>query len=174
MPNNETIAKMHLSVRNVTGTVAGIDYTFFGANDSVLKTISSFIDVASTTGTLGDVFFLIAANLTTGDPIFPASPTTLNQTITLIVAGANRTLNQLKLVSGGTYVHISWDKVTGIIVKMSNNESGGWFNLTMTGTNMWRPSSGLPSTSTLLTICACVVIVIGIAGLALMRKPKRK
>jgi hypothetical protein len=163
--------KLRLSVRNVTGTTAGVDLTYYFANDTIdtLQSSSHYIDVASTSGSGGSFWiFLIAKNLNNGDEVYPTSGLTLNASTTMIAAGVNRTVERLSFLDNTMY----WDKDTGIIVKM-NLHFIIWINITMTATNMW-PAGGLfgLSTETLLIIGVVGVVVIIAAAVLLMRRRK--
>lgn len=165
------VTKGHMSVHNATGTIAGLDFTFMYPNGTVAtsSSISVMVDVTSTNGSDIGFIFLIAKNLTHGDSVYPTATLTINETTTMIVAGANRTVNHLSLAGVDNFY---WDKATGVIVKM-NFFFFAWINLTMTSTNMWSAGGlfGL-DTTTLLIIGGVVVLVIIVAAVLLMRRRK--
>jgi hypothetical protein len=113
--------------------------------------------------------FLIAANLTINDPVFSGSTGKINDTTTMIIAGANRTVNHLKIAGGELEDY--WDKSTGIMVKLNFYLISGWLNFTMTSTNLWSPSGFSLSTTTLIIIGGIAVIVI-VAAMLLLRRHK--
>jgi hypothetical protein len=175
MTATSSISSVHLLINNVTGTKAGIALTPHLTNGSTMPAQTMYIDVASTS--FNSFFFiLIAANLTTNDPIYPSAPVTLNQSSYMVVTGANRTVNHFKSTFGGTaYYDVYWDKLTGLIVKgnMYISSAGGWVNLTMSGNNIWAAGAGTilgVSTTELVAIVVIVVIVIAVAFLLLRRR----
>lgn len=166
---NSNVTKAHMSVHNVTGSVAGLDFTFIYPNGTVAKSssISVFVDVTSTNGSDLGWIFLIGKNLTNGNPIYPTAPYMINATTTMIVAGVNRTVNRLSI--GDTTFF--WDKNTGTIVKM-NFHFFGWINITMTATNMWSAAGLFGLSTTTLLIIGGVVLVIIVAAVLLLRRRK--
>jgi hypothetical protein len=175
-----SMTKLHASIHNATGTVAGIDFTYHFTNGSVALTGSALVDVATTNASSGSSIYLIAANLTTNDPVISGF-LPLNQTTTLIAAGVNRTVNHLliTLPSMGIYFNNYWDQLTGILVQANMNVSTsiGWVNLTMSGTNMWGAGAtggtGGLSSSTLLIVGAVVVVVIVIVVAVLLLRRRK-
>jgi hypothetical protein len=167
--SNTNITKAHLSVHNATGTVAGLDMTLELANGSAVSSghVSLYVDVASTNGSNLGFLYLIAGNLTTGDPVYPTATETLTQT-TMIVAGVNRTVNYVS--SSGSSVY--WDKDTGIVVKAYFFIYIYSVNMTMTATNIWSAGGFLGLSTTTLVIVAVVVLIVIVAIVLLMRRRK--
>jgi hypothetical protein len=168
-------ARAHLSVSKVSGTVATLDLTFTYSNGSLVpngffSSLHPSIDVASTNGSQGLFVFLIAANLTVGDAIYPTSSMTLNGNSTMIATGVNRTVNHFQMAVGGTSYNIYWDKDTGILVQMNWDTDAFDANFTMSGTNMW--SAGIFNPMTAVVIGAVAAIMIVGVGFVLLRKRK--
>lgn len=163
---NATVARMHLLVQNVTGTTAGLNTTYYFSNGTVSENTFGSVDVSA--GSFLGFLFLIAKNLNQSDPIYSGATITLNASTTMNVAGADRTVNTLS-VAGALFIY--WDKATGIMVKLAFNSSG-WFNMTMTSTNMWSGGLFGLSTETLLIIGVVGVVVIIAAAVLLMRRRK--
>jgi hypothetical protein len=164
------VTKAHLSVHNATGTVAGLDLSFYCSNGSLAKgeNISAKVDVTSTNGSDLGFLFLIAKNLTATNPVYPTATLVINQTTSLTVAGASRTVNRLALGNSSFY----WDQATGITVEM-NLKIVGWFNLSMTATNMWSSPLGfLSSNMTTILIIVVIVVIVIVAAVVLLRRRK--
>jgi hypothetical protein len=163
------VTTAHLLVHNATGTVAGLIMSFYFSNGTLAKgeNISALVDVTSTNGSDLGFIFLIAKNLTAGDPVYPTAKLTLNQTTSLTVAGASRAVNLLKIGNSSLY----WDQATGIIVKM-NLQIIGWLNFSMTATNMWSAAGILGLSTTELLIIGVVVILVIIVAVVLVRRRK--
>jgi hypothetical protein len=89
---------------------------------------------------------VVAANLNAGDNLWLAGdPAPINQSITMIVAGASRTVNLWQIEQD---LFVYWDRATGLMVQLNMNLGPllGWINYTMTTTNAWigLPIPGYP------------------------------
>jgi hypothetical protein len=131
--------RTHILVYGIVGTVVHLNITEYNPDGTV----------NSTSQTIGDLYlgsypmylYLLAANLTAGDPIGSGSPITINETITMTVAGASRTVNHLRTrasnqLPDGTF-EVYWDKATGLMTKVNVWIFVGWLNMTIMSTDAW-------------------------------------
>jgi hypothetical protein len=126
--------RTHILIYGIVGTVIYLNLTYYHPNGVV----------GSESQLVGDVFagggylfaYLLAANLTAGDPIYSNAPEKINETITMIVAGTSRTVNHLSVITSNEYFDAYWDKATGLMTKL-NFWLIGWINMTIISTDAW-------------------------------------
>jgi hypothetical protein len=163
----------HLDVTNVTTTVITFNETFYNPNNSVNTTgtgLTYNVTNGLSTGTSGSIYpWFIAANLAVGTPTYSGAHIFVNETISsYLTAGATRTVNhsnQTLKSSGIPYSIFNawWDKITGLLVKLTIHFIPGtfWVNLTLTSTSLW---SGPISTETLVLatggVCALIAVIL--------------
>jgi hypothetical protein len=140
---------------NITGTLVWMNLTITFSNGTTMPTITSagYVDTGESEGGFLPLFiFLLAANLTAGDCMVNNTEATgwnINETIPMIVAGVNRTVNHCSFMGGAWDLY--FDKATGISVKANvqvDDAPVTWMNWTMTSTSLW--SGGLPVTTIVL------------------------
>jgi hypothetical protein len=88
-------------------------------------------------------FFLLAANLGKGDPLWIDCPTWINDTMTMAVFGESRICNHLNGSWGDAKVDLSWDQATGISTKANvadMGETGIYMKWSMSSTSLWSPA----------------------------------
>lgn len=136
----KTENKSIMLVSGINGTEVYLSYTNFFPNGTISSQSQQSTNV--TTGSTLGWLSLIAANLTAGDPVYSGATTTINETVTMTTAGANRVVNHLYLSSG--MLDIYWDKITGLMVKI-NFLFFGWLNYTMLYTTAWPPGAQPPT-----------------------------
>lgn len=180
--------KLVNTVYNVAGTHVHENLTYY-VNGTLYRKLNPDVDVAA--NDYFDMPTIIAANLTTGGLLYGTPGPTINSSTTMIVAGANRTVNYFKQNPNfnasvlGFYLEAWWDKATGLSVKWNlwwPAGQGGplWQNVTMVSTTAWSPSPPAPtpspsafSTTSILAI-AGVGIVALVIGFLVGRSGKRK
>lgn len=133
-----TYNRTHLLVYGVVGTVVYLNFTDYNTDGTVNNTRQIMGDILI--GTWPIYLYLTAANLTAGDPIWSGSWAKINETITMTVAGASRTVNHLRTrassqMPDGTF-EVYWDKETGLMTKL-NVWYFGWINMTIISTDAW-------------------------------------
>jgi chitodextrinase len=124
-------------ISNVTGT-----------NVTISSAGSTIVSGNVSAGGNGIWLYLIAANLTAGDPLYVGAPYSINETITMTAAGESRAINHFNLtttVSGYTVIEeIYWDKLTGLMTGINDYISGsGWTNQTLTTTSLFGVPAGI-------------------------------
>lgn len=111
-----------------------------------------------------EIMWIVPANLVEGQ--YVNYPLAINETTQLLVAGALRTVNHLKITTGNYQPDIYWDKATGVLVKGNTLNNGVWTNITILATNMWNADS--PAWSVLagaaLLVAAFVTVALVAAG----------
>jgi len=81
---------------------------------------------------------VVAANLTTGDPLWPTGdPAPINSTTIMLVGGVIRAVTVWDVAHHELVVN--WDRATGLMVKLNMywGPTIGWFNYTLSATNAW-------------------------------------
>jgi hypothetical protein len=84
-------------------------------------------------------FYLVAANLSKNDPLFPGAPVSINNTASVTIFGESRVCNYW--TQGGNYMY--WDQATGITTKANLTGLGGpgsYLRWNMTSTSLWSPA----------------------------------
>jgi hypothetical protein len=128
--------------------------------------------------------FFIGANLGVGDPVYSGSLFVINETITMSVAGASRTVNHVNwtFAFGGTLLfalNFYWDKPTGLCTGLSLYASATWINVTLTSTSLFGTGAGAGggfgglSSSTLLLIGGVVVVVVVVAVVVVVLRRRK-
>ncbi len=164
--------KMVISIASLFAPLVTQNITYYLSNGLISRHQSITVDVSGTSNYFA-MEGIIAANLTADDPIYPTAPYKINDTSTMTVAGASRTINHFK--QGGPFNPTTdywledwWDKATGITVKFNlwfPGSPGAWQNVTMVSTTAWLPSateSAFSSTSLItIGVVGIVALVIG-------------
>jgi hypothetical protein len=157
--------RLHISVFSINGALVTFNSTYYFSNGTADPEPDKSFQVNVTKPIFLDWISLVAANLSAHDPIYQGSTITINETTSMIVVGANRTVNHLSLAGMENFY---WDLATGIMVKM-NFWLLLWLNYTMTATNMWS-GGGLPMEVILIGGVAAIVIIAAAAILLRRRK----
>jgi hypothetical protein len=130
---NSDYNRTHILVYGIVGTTIYLNLTYYHPNGAV----------GLESQLLGDVFvgggylfaYLLAANLTAGDPVYSGQTSLkVNETTTMTVAGTSRTVNHLRTADG--LFEAYWDKATGLMTKL-NFALIGWINMTIISTDAW-------------------------------------
>jgi hypothetical protein len=168
---------MRTDVLNVTGTTAGLNFTTH-YNNGTQTFLSLDVNVQIRNGIGSE--FLIASNLTPGDQLTQQTSETINQTVTRMYAGADRTVNMLDLTSRIGETKTYWDQKTGIMVETYANITlgpaypGGYIEESWkaTETNLWSANALDIVQNNLIYITAAVaaIIVIVAATIVLRRR----
>jgi hypothetical protein len=121
--------------------------------------------------------FVIARNLTAGDPIITQTGSAqINQTTTRTYASASRRVNILNLTTTyqdqTTVSTFYFDQSTGFMVELYSKDAYQVRDLIATETNMWSPDLLGLLTNNLIYIIAGIIIIITViaAAIALRRK----
>ncbi|WXG44159.1 MAG: hypothetical protein WED04_09010 [Promethearchaeati archaeon SRVP18_Atabeyarchaeia-1] len=173
--------KVRVDVTTVSGTTVNLTETFYDAQGHVAYSLKLSGDLASYSGFLTLMFFLIPANLTQGDPISPGSPIVINQTIPVAVAGTERNCNLLSMgasFQGNTVSEdIYWDQLTGILVEMSaemSSISGSYSEtLMMTSTSLWSVDYGALGTVVLVGAAFAVGLLAVVIPVVVIRSRRK-
>jgi len=183
-PSSITDAKkldwVRIDVLNVAGTTASLNMTaHYNNGTQTFQTSDADVQSPSSAG-----MYLIASNLTAGDPLRPQTPeTTINQTVTRPYAGANRNVNMIDSKSSyqdyPSEFKIYWDQNTGIMVEMYTNQTDltdpsayEETSVKATETNLWPANALDLIQNNLIYIIAgiALIIVIVAATIALRRR----
>jgi hypothetical protein len=189
-PSSITEAKkmdwVRIDVISVAGTTASLNLTVH-YNNGTQTYQGSDIDVQSSGGSGG--MFLVASNLTSGDPVSPQrSEYTINQTVTRMYAGANRNVNIIDLKSSSEgptgdstgESSIYWDQNTGILVEFYINQTNptnpsGLIeeSVKATETNLWSANAlDLIQNNLIYIIAGIAVIIVIVAASIVLRRRK--
>lgn len=170
-----------IDVLSVAGTTVTLNDTAHYANGT--QTLHS-IDVDVQNDSLPGYLFLVASNLTAGDPISQqgyASAFTINQTVTRTYAGAERTVNMIDSTFSLGEMRVYWDQNTGIMVELYANESlgpaypGGYMEESWkaTETNLWSANAfDLIQNNLIYFIAGMAVIIVIVAAAIVLRRGK--
>ena len=184
-PSSVTDAKkldwVRIDVLSVAGTTASLNITEYYNNGT--QTFQSY-DVDVQSGSNG-VAFLVASNLTSGDPLGPQTPeTTINQTVTGLYAGANRNVNIIDSKSSyqgyPSEYKIYWDQNTGMMVEEYTNQTDYTnpaayeeVSVKATETNMWSANAlDLIQNNLIYIIAGVAVIIVIVAATIAVRRRK--
>jgi len=110
-----------------------LNFTYYYPNGTVASRYQIICDLIA--GSIPGSAFLLAANLTAGNPIYSSAAMTINETITMTFAGTPRTVNHLRLPNGQFEAY--WDKATGLVCKLNYFYIVGWLNMTIMSTDAW-------------------------------------
>jgi hypothetical protein len=185
-PSSVTDAKkldwVRIDVLSVAGTTVSLNLTAHYNNGT--QTFQNY-DADVQSGSAGPAY-LVASNLTSGDPLSPQTPeTTINQTVTRLYAGANRNVNIID--SKSSYIgylseyKIYWDQNTGIMVEQYSNQTdytnpSVYFEISIkaTETNLWSSNALDLIQNNLIYIIAgtaAIIVVVAVAIFLRRRKP---
>jgi hypothetical protein len=173
-----------IDVLSVVGTTVSLNFTEH-FNNGTQMFYNLEVDVQS--GSSAESF-LIASNLTSGEPPFPQTPGyTINQTVTRTYAGANRNVNIIDIKSGFLFfpselseIKICWDQNTGIMVELYTNQTyptnpSGYEELSFkaTETNLWSASVlDIIQNNLIYVIAGIAVIIVIVAATIVLRRKK--
>jgi hypothetical protein len=176
---------VRIDILSVEGTTANLNFTqHFNNGTQTFQSMTT--DVQSGNSGAG-LAFLVASNLTFGDPLSPQTPqTVINQTVTGLYAGANRNVNMIDSVSsfqGYTSEYkLYWDQTTGILVELYTNQTGlagpGSYeelSLKATETNLWSANASDLIQNNLIYIIAgiaAVIVIVAAATTIVLRRRK--
>jgi hypothetical protein len=174
-----------IDVLSVVDTTASLNQTVhFNNGTQIFQSFDTDIRNSNSAGTS----YLIASNLTTGDPLSPQTPrNTINQTVTGFYAGANRNVNVVDYKANETIMQMSypfeyktyWDQSTGVMVELYINatdttNSGGYEEISFkaTETNLWsaNPLDFIQNNLIYIIAGVAVIIVIVAATIVLRRR----
>jgi hypothetical protein len=183
LPQNKT----RLLVYGIVGSLVTFNYTLYNPDGSVASYGQPTIDVVTGAGAY---YFLIAANLTTSDPVYSGWPIAINETTQMVVAGALRTVNHIICLGGSLNAY--WDRATGLMTELhlgpppasqaiesSRDEHHServllWQNYTLLSTTAWSPDT-VPSLFNMTTIALIegVVIIVLVIVLIVLASRRR-
>jgi len=161
--------KMVISIITVSGTVVDENITYYLADGTLILKLNPIVDVNA--NNYLSMESIIASGLTAGDPVYPAAPYVINDSSSMTVAGATRTVEHFKQGSfnaSNLWLEDWWDQATGITVKWNlwfPVSDGGpyWQNVTMVSTTAWPPSA--PAQSTFSSTSTIAIVGVGIVAL---------
>jgi hypothetical protein len=182
-PSSVTDAKkigwMRTDVLNVTGTTASLNFTTHYINGTQTF-LSLDVNVQILHG-IGSAF-LIACNLKPGDQLTQQTSLTINQTVTRMFAGADRTVNTLDSTGIFGETKTYWDQKTGIMVETYFNITlgpaypGGYVEESWkaTETNLWSANALDLIQNNLIYVIAGIAVVIVIVAATIFFRRRRK
>jgi hypothetical protein len=175
-----------MDVLSVVGTTASLNQTVHFNNDT--QTFQSLVIDIQSSNSAGNSY-LIASNLTAGDPLTPQTPgTTINQTVTGLYAGANRKVNMINYKGNLTSAQVNypfeyktyWDQSTGVMVELYINgtdmtHSGAYEEISFKAveTNLWSASApDIIQNNLIYIIAGIAVVIIIVAATIILRRRK--
>lgn len=162
------------------GSLSGMNWNIMNVIVLMNGDMSMGIDMSTmnqgmTALRMNNMSLFMAGGLRAGDPLFPSSPLTFNQTLFRTYLQTNRSVNlmQLSRTANGHSFTMStyWDTTTGIMTESTVSETGSTqsISLVITSTNLW---GGIDLTS--IGIVLGVMVVVVIAGLYAIRVRRSK
>ena len=136
----QPVSKMN--VLSVTGT--NVSASFFGFYpDGGLPSNGFSFDVFSgqSYNSTSNFFFVIAAGLLTGDPIFNNSNITIAGQSTITCGGVSRQAVGAQFTRAGQSARLAWDQVTGAMCGYTGSDNRGIVNVYMVNGTFWAPVS---------------------------------
>jgi hypothetical protein len=166
----QTWNKSMMLIYGIVGTVVTVNYTHYNPGGTAVSQGQMVGDIYA--GNLFFAIFLIAANLTTSNPVYFGATETINDTSQMTVAGALRTVNHIAYYSG--MVDAYWDQATGLMTKL-NFWFLGWQNYTLLSTTAWTPDTvpSLLNMTTIALIEGVVIIALVIAVIVVASRRRR-
>jgi hypothetical protein len=159
--------KTEILVYGIVGTVVTLNYTDYNPDGSIGNQGQVVFDIYA--GSFLLYRYLIAGNLTTGDPLYSGAPITINETSQMVVAGALRTINHANY-NGGMF-NAYWDQATGLMT-----EAQVWFfaweNYSLLSTTAWAPDTLLNMTT--IALIEGIVIIILVIALVIVASRRRR
>jgi hypothetical protein len=177
---------LRIDVLSVAGTTASLNLT--GHFNNGTQTFQSF-DADVQSSNLAGMSYLVASNLTAGDPLSSQAPeNTINQTVTRLYAGANRNVNVIDVKSNLTIARVNypgeykvyWDQNTGVMVEAYSNQtdptnSSAYVetSLKATETNLWSANAFDFIQNNLICIIAGIAVIIVIVAATIVLRSKK-
>ena len=158
--------KTVMLVYGIVGTQVYLNLTNYFPNGTVAYKTQIITDTQA--GSFLGWLYLIAANLTTNDPVYSGSTYMINGTKSVNIVGT-RTVDVLNITGG--YLFAYWDKTLGIMVKL-NFWFFGWSNYTLVSfTSPGAPAapSGI-SLTTIAVIGEGAVIILLLVYIVISRR----
>jgi PKD repeat protein len=139
--NSQFLARA-VNITQVSGSKIGSTLSTVAPNATSVITSRQTVDVYSGLGVGSPFSSIVAANLTAGDAVYPASGflLRLNSTTTQIFAGASRIINTLRTHSSSGTTSYEFDSLTGLLVRLETNTNSVRTVLTLGDTNAWSPT----------------------------------
>ena len=178
-----------IDVQDVAGTTVSLNLTVHYDNGT--QTFQRFDTDVKTSSMSWS--YLIATNLTAGDPLIPRNPlipsapeTIINQTVTGMYAGAYRNVNVIDIKSNWTVEQATWqfeakrfwDQSSGITVETYSNQTYNASESVQTSfkateTNLWSASTlDLIQNNLIYIIAGVAVIIVIVATTLVLRRRK--
>jgi hypothetical protein len=176
---------VRMDVLSVTGTAASLNFTIQYSNGTQLS--ENFEDDVQTSNLVG-TSYIIASNLTAGDPLNPQTQDVIDQTVTGMYAGANRNVNVLDYKGNNTVAQVNypyeyrtyWDQNTGVMVELYTNQtfvgiSGGYEEISFkaTETNLWSANPLDFIQNDLIYIIAGIAVIIAIVAATIVLRRRK-
>ena len=173
---------LRMEVENVSGTIVYVNTTVHYNNGTQILQ-NSTVDVSGSSQ-YSSGFFLIAANLRSGDAITTQLNLVINQTITKTYVSARRNVNVVNvttLYQGQTSTTtIYFDQSTGFLVEIyskspdySNPGAYSELSVRATQTNMWSPDLIGSLSNNLIYIILAIIIIIAVIAVAIALRRKK-
>lgn len=112
--------KSRIVVHEILGPVVTLNRTLYLPDGSVIMHEQQPTDLRTGTGI---TYFLLAANLAAGDPMYSIPHSmAINDTVLMLVGGALRVINQARYPAAGLEGY--WDRLSGVCTEL--HFSGAW------------------------------------------------
>jgi hypothetical protein len=151
--------ELKIDVASVSGTLVYFTITIMGSSGS------GSADVGDPSLPLGR--FVLAKDLSSGDPITPGNPVTFSSSSSRTYAGTSRTVNYASFSNATHTLNCYYDKETGVLCEMQMVIPSGSGTISLKETNLWL-------NMTLVILVAAVVSVIAIVVVAVVIAVRKK
>jgi hypothetical protein len=164
--------KLSLEVTDVQGSQVSYNITMYWRNGNVYW-VSRYVEDFQL-GVLG-VEYLIPSGLSSGDSFLNRisnDTITIENTLTMVVAGSNRAVNYVGGVLLGIHgatdqpvgIDMYWDRQTGLLVESHISTMVGWDNMTLKSWSISPGNSSSYDAESLLIVGGAVVFVVALVA----------
>jgi hypothetical protein len=169
---SSTINKTVMLIYGIVGTTVYLNFTNYLPNGAIASKDQAITDTVG--GSFVGWAYITASNLTANDPVYSGAAYKINETKSMTIGGAARTVNHMNFTGFGTYLDDYWDKTLGIMVKLNFFILIGWWNYTLISfTSPGAPIAGI-SLTTIAAIGEGVVIILLLVYIVVSRRGGRR
>jgi hypothetical protein len=155
-----------VDITQVIGTYVMLTFKVTYSGYTVTQSYNG--DISTNSG--GICAYVIAAGLNAGDPLYMNAPMAINETKSVDIAGASRTVNCYEIGMSGTSVEMWYDQGTGMLLKDS------LVSPTLSITVIATSSSAFPENLAALLVIgggAAILVLVAVVVLAVSRHRRR-
>jgi len=130
-----------MSVLSVIGTNVSASFFGFYPDGGLPNGFSIDVFSGQTTNSTSNFFFVIAAGLLTGDPIFNNWNITVAGQSNLTCGGVSRPAVGAQFTRTGQSIRLAWDQATGAMCGYTGQDNRGVLFVNMINSTFWTPVS---------------------------------